>query len=213
MSNQSHWETVYQTKDSQQVSWYQPHAALSFEWIAALPLGPLAAVIDVGGGASRLVDELLAAGFEKLTVLDIAGAALNVAQARLGTRAGQVQWLQADMTAVQLPARSVDVWHDRAVFHFLTQTEQRAASRPQLQAALRPGGFCILATFALDGPEKCSGLPVCRYDVDLLQKELGPAFVLQQSARQMHATPFGTEQAFQFACFRYSPTLTDQMDT
>lgn len=205
MTDPLHWETVYQTKDSQQVSWYQPHAAISFEWITALPLGASAAVLDVGGGASLLVDELLAAGFSRLTVLDIAGAALQVAQVRLGLGAGQVSWVKGDITEVTLPALSVDVWHDRAVFHFLTQPEQRAAYRQQLHTALRPGAHVVMATFAPDGPEKCSGLPVCRYDAEALQAELGPAFVLRQTQRYTHPTPFGTQQAFQFCCFQYCP--------
>lgn len=205
MSGHDHWQDVYTRKSPQEVSWYQPEASTSLALIARTGLGPDAAILDVGGGASTLVDGLLARGFRHITVLDLAEAALAAARERLGERAAGVTWRAGDITTVALPAQAFDLWHDRAVFHFLTTPGARAAWRRQLLAALRPGGFVVLATFADDGPEKCSGLPVCRYSEAGLQAELGEAFELLESRREVHRTPGGNEQRFVYGLFRRRP--------
>jgi trans-aconitate methyltransferase len=157
----AHWEAVYEQKTETEVSWFQQHPALSLDLIAAHAPDPAAAIIDVGAGASRLVDELIARGYRDLTVLDLSQAALRVSQARLGARAQKVAWLCADATHWR-PLRQYDLWHDRAAFHFLTSPEDRICYVERLVEALRPGGHAIIATFALEGPQTCSGLPVLR---------------------------------------------------
>jgi SAM-dependent methyltransferase len=197
----THWETVYATKAENEVSWFQDNPAPSLEAIALTGATPASAIIDVGGGASRLVDHLLALGFVDVTVLDLSAAALDTAKARLGTRAAKARWIVADVTAWQPPA-SYDIWHDRAAFHFLTDANDRAAYVACLKRALKPGGHAIIATFALDGPERCSGLPVMRYDAESLGRALGREFRLLQTRRHEHATPWGSRQVFQFSVFR-----------
>lgn len=196
-----HWETVYATKAENEVSWFQDNPAPSLEAIALTGATPASAIIDIGGGASRLVDHLLALGFVDVTVLDLSASALDTARARLGTSAAKVRWLVADVTAWE-PTASYDVWHDRAAFHFLTDANDRAAYVARLQRALKPGGHAIIATFALDGPERCSGLPVMRYDAETLGRALGPAFKLIRTRRHEHATPWDSRQVFQFSVFR-----------
>jgi trans-aconitate methyltransferase len=198
---QTHWETVYATKAENEVSWFQDNPAPSLEAIALTGATPASAIIDIGGGASRLVDHLLALGFVDVTVLDLSAAALDTARARLGTPAAKVRWLVADVTAWE-PTASYDVWHDRAAFHFLTDANDRAAYVARLQRALKPGGHAIIATFALDGPERCSGLPVMRYDAETLGRALGPTFKLIHTRRHEHATPWDSLQVFQFSVFR-----------
>ncbi|HJV47798.1 MAG TPA: class I SAM-dependent methyltransferase [Geothrix sp.] len=195
-----HWQTIHATKGDA-VSWYQPASTESARLIRAcgLPFG--AAVLDVGAGASVLVDELLGAGFRP-TLLDIAAAAFSRVRERLGARASEVAFVVGDITAVDLPEARFDLWHDRAVFHFLTEPEQRHAYVQVLKRALKPGGFVVLGGFALDGPEKCSGLPVCRYDAQGFADQLGDGFELLETSRELHPTPFGTTQAFQYARFR-----------
>lgn len=200
-NRKSHWETVYSTKAENEVSWFQDDPAPSLELIDRVQPAPDAAVVDIGGGASRLVDRLLARGFRDVTVLDISASALDVAKARLGARARDVQWIVADVTAWQ-PARRFDLWHDRAAFHFLVDPADRAAYVACLTQALAPGGHAIIATFAEDGPEKCSGLPVNRYDPDGLAKELGGAFALVDSRRHDHSTPWNSNQRFRFSMFQ-----------
>ena len=202
MQSRDHWEQVYSSKAADAVSWYQPHADLSMQMIEAAGVAATAAIIDVGGGASILVDDLLAANYSDLSVLDLSAAALDVAQARLGTHATKVSWIQADITRVQLPAHAFDLWHDRAVFHFLTEPEQRRLYVQQLMHALKPGGHVIIATFAEDGPTQCSGLPVMRYRADQLTAELGESFTLLQHQHTTHHTPFGTTQQFTWCHFR-----------
>jgi SAM-dependent methyltransferase len=197
----THWETVYATKAENEVSWFQDNPAPSLEAIALTGATPASVIIDVGGGASRLVDHLLALGFVDVTVLDLSAAALHTAKARLGTPAAKVRWLVADVTAWE-PTASYDVWHDRAAFHFLTGENDRAAYVARLERALKPGGHAIIATFALDGPERCSGLPVMRYDAETLGRTLGPAFTLVHAGRHEHATPWDARQVFQFSVFR-----------
>ena len=175
--------------------------APSLELIAQVGAAPTSAIIDIGGGASRLVDCLIDRGFADITVLDLSAAALDSAKARLGGRANQVHWVVADATIWE-PARTYDIWHDRAAFHFLTEQQDRAAYIARLKRGLKAGGHAIIATFALDGPEKCSGLPVARYDSASLGKTLGPMFQLVHTVRHEHATPWGSQQVFQFSVFR-----------
>lgn len=190
-----HWQDVYEGKAADAVSWYQDTPAISLALIAAAGTGPADSVIDVGGGASRLVDHLLDAGYRDVTVLDIADAALEAAQARLGKTAGGVTWTAADIT-VWMPVRRYRVWHDRAVFHFLTEESDRAAYVRALDLALTPDGEAVIATFAPDGPEKCSGLPVERYDVEKLAGVLGQDFSVAEAGRERHVTPGGAMQSF-----------------
>ena len=202
MPSRDHWEHVYSSKAADAVSWYQPHADLSMRMIEATGVAATAAIIDVGGGASTLVDDLLAMNHSDLTVLDLSAAALDVAQARLGSHAEKVKWIQADITQVQLPAHAFDLWHDRAVFHFLAEPEQRHLYVQQLIHALKPDGHVIMATFAEDGPTQCSGLPVMRYRADQLAAELGESFTLLHHQQATHSTPFGTTQQFTWGHFR-----------
>lgn len=196
MSQKEHWERVYQTKAATQVSWFQEKAERSLRLIRETGVGPDAAILDVGGGASVLVDDLLAEGFRDLTVLDLSGAALQAARKRLGPAADQVRWLEADITQVALPEASVDVWHDRAVFHFLTAPDARARYVQTALAAVKPGGHLIVATFAEDGPTKCSGLEIVRFSSETLHAQFGPAFSMERSEREEHRTPGGSEQRF-----------------
>lgn len=196
-----HWDTVYRTRAAEHVSWHQPLPEPSLRAIDMLGVDTGAPLIDVGGGASRLVDCLLARGWSDLTVLDIAPAALEAAKLRLGEAVGRVRWIAADITAWR-PEQTYAVWHDRAVFHFLTEQESRAAYRRALAAGLAPGGFAIMATFAPDGPQRCSGLPVQRYDAGLLSAELGPGFRLLRDWREQHVTPGGAVQTFNWCTFR-----------
>jgi SAM-dependent methyltransferase len=200
-SRQSHWENVYATKRENEVSWFQENPAPSLALMAEIGVVPSSAIIDIGGGASRLVDHLLEAGFHDVTVLDLSAAALETAKARLGERADKAHWLVAD-AATWTPSRTYDVWHDRAAFHFLTDEQDRAGYIGRLRQALKIGGHAIIATFALDGPEKCSGLPVERYDAARLGHTLGSGFKLLRSQRNDHATPWGSHQRFQFSVFQ-----------
>lgn len=202
MSTRSaHWENVYATKGETEVSWFQDSPAISLALIKAANPDRTAAIIDIGGGASRLVDALLREGYRSLAVLDLSANALEAARARLGPAASNVDWIVSDITTWQ-PTRSYDVWHDRAAFHFLTEPRDRAAYIERLQSAVRPGGQIIIGTFALDGPEKCSGLPVQRYDGKSLAAELGAAFDLIETRGEIHNTPWKSTQAFQFSRFR-----------
>jgi SAM-dependent methyltransferase len=196
MELKQHWERVYTEKDSTNVSWYRPHLDKSLELIDGLRLGPDARIVDIGGGASTLVDDLLERGFRDLTVLDLSAAALEVAKRRLGDRADLVRWEVGDATEINLGCDAFDVWHDRAVFHFLTEPGARRRYVERACCSLRTGGHIILATFALDGPEKCSGLPVARYSAEGLRRELGPAYEVVAEVHDRHETPFGTEQSF-----------------
>lgn len=197
----AHWEAVYTTKGENEVSWFQDDPAPSLELINLARPTKESHIVDIGGGASRLVDRLLARGFAHVSVLDISAAALDVAKARLGERASSVQWIVADVTTWR-SAQQFDIWHDRAAFHFLVDPKDRAAYIARMKQAVRPGGHAIIATFAIDGPEKCSGLPVNRYDPAELARELGEDFVLIESRRHDHATPWNSNQRFQFSLFR-----------
>lgn len=201
MQRQTHWDEVYAAKGEAEVSWFQASPEPSLGLIRRAGVGADAAIVDVGGGASRLVDALLDSGFSDVTVLDLSAAALARAQARLGDRAAQARWIVADATGWR-PERRYDLWHDRAAFHFLVDPADRAAYVGVLKQALAPGGQVILAAFAPDGPEKCSGLPVMRHDAASFAQELGPGFTLVEELAHEHATPWGSVQRFRFAAFR-----------
>lgn len=196
MDAKSHWEKVYTTKTSTEVSWYQTQPQKSLEIIKGTGITQNAQIIDVGGGSSTLVDFLLEADFQNITVLDISAASLTSTQARLGASANRVTWLEGDITQTSLPAEFYDVWYDRAVFHFLTRPEDRTAYVRLARQALKPNGHIIVATFAPDGPTHCSGLEVARYDPEQLHDEFGEPFELVESHHELHHTPFGTDQSF-----------------
>jgi 2-polyprenyl-3-methyl-5-hydroxy-6-metoxy-1,4-benzoquinol methylase len=200
MSSKEHWEKVYHSKPATSVSWYAPHLGRSLALVERAEGGPDARVIDAGGGASTLVDGLLDRGYRDVTVLDLSQEALDVAKARLGERAAGVTWIAADVTTALLPEAHYDVWHDRAVFHFLADAEARRLYVANVKRAVRPGGHVIVATFGPEGPERCSGLDVVRYDADALHGEFGAAFVKVDSMREVHTTPWGTAQEFVY-CF------------
>jgi len=196
MTIENYWDTVYRTKAPDAVSWYRPHLEHSLELIEAVVPDLSASIIDVGGGESTLVDDLLAKGYRNISVLDISRTAVDVAKKRLGGLAQHVTWLVEDITQATLPASHYDMWHDRAVFHFLTKAEDRIAYVRQVARAMKPGGYVIVATFGPEGPQKCSGLDVVRYDADSLHGEFGEKFKLIDSKTEIHQTPFGTTQQF-----------------
>ncbi|MBK7076980.1 MAG: class I SAM-dependent methyltransferase [Myxococcales bacterium] len=200
MDAHAHWEQVYRSKRADEVSWYRPHLERSLAFIRAQQLPGDARIVDIGGGASTLVDDLLADGFRNLAVVDLAEAALAVARERLGPRAAEVDWIAGDVTTPLFADASVDFWHDRAVFHFLTDPAARAAYLAQVYRSVKPGGHVLVATFGLDGPERCSGLPVARYDAAGIHAVFGDAFVKVDEASEVHATPWGSSQAFVY-CF------------
>lgn len=197
----SHWEGVWARRSPSEVSWYQRESATSLSLIRRAGVPRDAAIIDVGGGASTLVDALLDDGFTDVTALDLAEHALEHARARLGERASRVAWIRGDVTAIDLE-RSYGLWHDRAVFHFLTDARDRERYRALLHRSVPPGGSIIVATFALDGPERCSGLPVERYSPERLLEALGPGLALEESLAEAHRTPAGATQRFVFCRFR-----------
>jgi len=196
MDTKAHWEKVYTTKAADAVSWYRAHLEKSLELITRAAPDPAAAILDVGGGESTLVDDLLARGYSNVTVLDVSQTAFDVTKKRLGSAAEQVRWLVADITEADLDASAYDVWHDRAVFHFLTAESQRAAYVQQVVRAVKPGGHVIVSTFGPEGPTKCSGLDVRRYDAESLHTQFGARFQLMESSHELHQTPFGTTQQF-----------------
>jgi SAM-dependent methyltransferase len=203
MPRRNHWERIYRkTKAASDVSWYQPEARLSLDLIRRTTSDLNAPIIDVGGGASTLGDGLLATGYRQLTVLDIARAALAIAQQRLGDRAAQVTWIEADVLTAPLPVSSYSVWHDRAVFHFLTDPRDRARYVARVSESVRPGGHVIVASFAPEGPTECSGLEVVRYSADAMHAQFGSRFQLLDSVREEHHTPSGATQAFVYCLCR-----------
>jgi SAM-dependent methyltransferase len=201
VGRRAHWQNVYTTKSEREVSWFQENPAPSLELIALAGLSEGASIIDIGGGASRVVDALVERNSGEITVLDLSTAALDVARQRLGDKAAAVKWVAADITTWE-PAQTYDVWHDRAAFHFLTDPADQRAYLDRLRKAVRRGGHVVIGTFALDGPEKCSGLPIVRYDAKSLSAMLGPDFKLIDTRRHDHATPWGALQRFQFSTFR-----------
>lgn len=204
MSSRSHWENVYRTRHPREVSWFRPHLDTSLALIDALVPERTARILDVGGGASTLVDDLLARGYRDVTVLDLSETALDVAKARLGDAARTIEWRCEDVTSASLPAHRYDLWHDRAVFHFLTRADERAAYVRQVARSIRPEGHVVVATFGPEGPAKCSGLDVVRYGPDALRAELGDAFCLEQHMTESHETPAGKIQPFTYCAFRLS---------
>jgi len=202
MNHNNHWEQTYSGKETDALGWYTPHLATSLSWIQELNLGADAPIIDIGGGASTLVDDLLEANYRSITVLDISSKALSLVRARLGEKAKLVQWLEGDITMLELPTRYYELWHDRAVFHFLTEPEQQRKYRDRLLSALNPGGHLIIGTFTTEAPPKCSGLPVQRYNRQQLENTLGDAFELIRHHKEMHITPGGVEQMYLYCQFR-----------
>jgi len=201
MDCKSHWENVYNTKNISEVSWHKAHLERSLQLTSQTGVGQDGQIIDVGGGASTLVDDLLASGFKGVSVLDVSTAAIDKAKARLGDSSNRVTWLDADITKIELPADTYDVWHDRAVFHFLKDDEDRKKYVEILRRSLKAGGHLITATFSLDGPSKCSGLDVNRYDPNLLSLEFGDALQLIDSFNEEHVTPSGGVQKFIYCRF------------
>ena len=203
-ARQTHWQSIYAAKGEREVSWFQDNAQPSLALIEEVA-SPFSAVIDIGGGASRLADALLERGFAALTILDLSPTALAAAKEQIGSGAERIDWIVADVTTWE-PSRAYDVWHDRATFHFMVAESDRAAYLSRLVRALKLGGHAIIATFAPDGPEQCSGLPVRRYDAETLGQTLGLAFRLISTRRHKHITPWGQAQPFQFSLFRHIPT-------
>lgn len=202
MDTKMHWENVYTTKAPDGVSWYCPHLETSLALIERVAAAHSASIIDVGGGESTLVDDLLLRGYRNITVLDVSQTAIEVTKRRLGPAAEQVRWLVADVTEIELESRAYDLWHDRAVFHFLTAPERRIAYIRQAARAVKPGGHVIVSTFGPEGPTKCSGLEVTRYDAESLHREFGTQFRFVESSMEQHHTPFGTTQQFLYCCCR-----------
>jgi 2-polyprenyl-3-methyl-5-hydroxy-6-metoxy-1,4-benzoquinol methylase len=202
MDPRAHWQKVYGTRKPTEVSWYQPAAVVSLSMIRRVAPDHAAAIIDVGGGASTLVDGLLAEGYTSINVLDVSATALAEASARLGENASRVTWLEANVLEAALPAGAYHVWHDRAVFHFLTDPTDRRRYVEQVHAAVRVGGFVMVATFAADGPTKCSGLEVVRYAPEELHAQFGSDFQMLESAREEHHTPAGAIQPFVYCLCR-----------
>jgi len=199
-----HWEKVYRAKQPTEVSWYRPHLEISLELIEDAAPDRDAAIIDVGAGESTLVDDLLARGYRNVSVMDLAPTALDVAKARLGAAADNVQWLCGDVRTFAFERHRYDVWHDRAVFHFLTDASDRLAYVRQVAGAVKPGGHVIVATFGPEGPTRCSGLEVARYDPEALHGEFGSAFRLVQHRTELHRTPMGATQQFTYCYCKLS---------
>jgi len=200
MDVKSHWEKVYSKKAPDALSWYRPHLETSLALIERATDIRTASIIDIGGGESTLVDDLLARGGQNITVLDVSEKAIQVTKQRLGASAEKVHWIASDIEHARLPHRAYDIWHDRAVFHFLTMEEQRSAYVRQAAYAVKRGGHVIVSTFGPEGPTECSGLEVVRYDADSLHGEFGVRFQLVESSKELHETPFGATQQFLY-CF------------
>ncbi len=200
MDSKQHWEKVYATKAPEAVSWFAPHLETSLNLIHQATQNKNAAIIDIGGGEATLVDDLLAEGYQDVSVLDISQNAIDVARARIGEKSEQVRWYCADITSATLPQHAFDVWHDRAVFHFLTEDAQRLKYVEQVMRSVKHGGHVIISTFGPEGPEKCSGLDVVRYDASGLHGQFGKTFKLINSSNELHQTPMGTTQQFLY-CF------------
>lgn len=202
MNQKQHWENIYATKKPTEVSWFREHLDNSLRMIRQTGINKDAAIIDVGGGSSTLVDDLIEKGFSNLSVLDISSTAIKTSERRLGVKAGLIKWIEADITEVLLPENAYDVWHDRAVFHFLTEREDRRKYVELVMRSLKIGGHIIVASFGLDGPQKCSGLDVVRYSPATMREEFGDSFKLVESLNESHPTPFGTTQKFVYCYCR-----------
>ncbi len=206
MDRREHWERVYSNKAPDAVSWYAPRLERSLEIVESLALAPSARIIDVGGGAATFARDLMVRGFERPTVLDISRAAIEAARGELGAGADRVQWIAGDITRAELPEAHFDLWHDRAVFHFLTDPEDRQRYVEQVLRAVRPGGHVVVATFGPEGPTRCSGLDVVRYSAEGLHSEFGASFAKLSSTTELHETPWGSEQEFLYCLCRVEAT-------
>ncbi len=202
MGDRNHWDSVYTTKGPENVSWFKPHLERSLAFLDAARIDRNGAVIDVGGGASTFVDDLLERGYSNVTVLDLSESALKTARARLGERASRVRWICADVTAADLPRAEYDFWHDRAVFHFLRDPAARSRYVDAVRRSLKPGGHIVVATFGPHGPEKCSGLEVMRFSGEELHAEFGSDFAKISDLTETHTTPWGSEQEFVYCYCR-----------
>jgi SAM-dependent methyltransferase len=202
VDRQSHWQSLYQTRSSSEVGWYQPHLRVSLELISQPGILPTANILDVGAGDSTLVDDLLAYGYSHISLLDISSTALERAKARLGYASDKITWIEADILQVRLPSNTYDLWHDRALFHFLTNDSDRCRYVELAHNALKPDGYLIIATFAPDGPVRCSGLDTLRFSPDSLCHEFGADFTLIHSLSEIHHTPSGSEQQFSYCLFK-----------
>src|SRR5215813_10586713 len=202
MDVKSHWEKVYAANPPEAVSWYRAHLETSLALVERAAPDRASSIIDIGAGESTLVDDLLQRGYHNLTVLDVSQTAIDVTKERLRSAAGQIHWLVGDILEISLPPDSYDLWHDRAVFHFLTDPVQRAAYVRQVARAVKPGGHVIVGTFGPEGPTRCSGLDVMRYDADSLHGEFGTRFRLVESSKELHETPQGATQQFLYCYCR-----------
>ena len=202
MDVKSHWEKVYAANPPEAVSWYRAHLETSLALVERAAPDRSSSIIDIGAGESTLVDDLLQRGYHNLTVLDVSQTAIDVTKERLGSAAAQIHWLVSDILESSLPPNSYDLWHDRAVFHFLTDPKQRAAYVRQVARAVKPGGHVIVGTFGPEGPTRCSGLDVMRYDADSLHGEFGTRFRLVESSKELHETPQGATQQFLYCYCR-----------
>ena len=200
MDNKEYWEKVYDTKAPDAVSWYAPHLETSLNLVHQATSNKDSAIIDIGGGEATLVDDLIARGYRDISVLDISQKAIDVARSRIGKPADKVRWYCTDITKATLPQNYFDVWHDRAVFHFLTQEDDRKMYVDQVMRSVKHGGYVIMSTFGPEGPEKCSGLDVVRYDPEQLHGQFGKSFKMINSSTELHKTPMGTTQQFLY-CF------------
>lgn len=205
MDRREHWEGVYTSKATDRLGWFRPHLETSFSWIGELGLSPDSPLIDIGGGASTLVDDLIEAGHTAITVLDVSEAALDAAKSRLGEQARLVTWIRADVTDAGAITGRFELWHDRAVFHFLVEEDDRRAYVANLEKSVEPGGHLVIGTFAPEAPPKCSGLPVQRYEHEQLAEALGSGFELLRHHKEMHVTPGGVEQMYVYCLFRRIP--------
>jgi ubiquinone/menaquinone biosynthesis C-methylase UbiE len=201
MDVRTHWR-VYKTKAPDAVSWYRPHLETSLALIERTATGPSSGIIDVGGGESTLADDLLSRGHQHVTILDISETAIDVCKKRIGEAASRIHWIVADVTRTELDASTYNLWHDRAVFHFLTTMEQRIAYVRNVARSVKRGGHVIVSTFGPEGPKKCSGLAVIRYDANSLHDQFGARFHLVESSQELHQTPFGTTQQFLYCYCR-----------
>lgn len=207
VDNKAFWEQVYRTRLPEKTGWYKPRLDTPLDWIAELGIDKHQPVLDVGGGASTLVDDLVDEGFESITVLDIAEEALAASRKRLGRQAELVMWLPVDITKYVLPENRFALWHDRALFHFLIDTARRDAYCRNLKRALKPGGYALIGVFSPEAPAKCSGLPLQRYDAESLGQAIGDGFTMLRSEQEMHVTPGGVEQMYQYCLFQRSETV------
>jgi len=202
MDVETHWEKIYRENAPDAVSWYRAHLETSLALIEKVAPSHDASIIDVGGGESTLIDDLLAHGYRNISLLDVSQTAIDVTKQRLGPAAERVHWLAGDITNAEFAPGTYDVWHDRAVFHFLTAMDQRVAYVRQVARAVKPGGHVLVSTFGPEGPTKCSGLDVVRYDAESLHAEFGIRFHLLDSIKELHNTPFGTTQQFLYCLCR-----------